>query len=75
MVTEHSDINSHKIKELPAEHEIGKTIVINGGDVTPNNTGINPLLTDINRKQALDPGMIIPEQAMNPKQPHHTKIP
>lgn len=75
VVKEHSDMNSHKTKVSPAEHEIGKTIVINGGDVTPNNTGINPLLTNINRKQTLDPSMIIPQQAMNPKQPHHTKIP
>lgn len=31
--------NIHKsiIKWLPVEHKIGETIVINGGDVTPNN--------------------------------------
>ena len=60
---------------IPPQHKIGKTIMIYGCNVTSYNTGVNTLLTNVNRKQALQPGLVITQKTMNSQQTHHTEVP
>lgn len=49
--------------------------MIYGGNVASNNTGVNALLRNINRKQALDTSTIITQKTMNSQQSNHAEIP
>lgn len=58
----------------PAQHKISKPVMVDSCDVASNNTGIYTLLTNVNRLQALEAGMIITQKAVHPQQTHHTKV-
>lgn len=59
----------------PVHHEVGKTIVVDSGNVAPSHSGVDTLLANIYRQQALEPSMVIPYQAMHPQQPNHAVVP
>ena len=44
----------------PAQHEVGKTIVVDSGNVAPKLSGVDTLLANIYRRQALEPSPVIP---------------
>ena len=59
---------------VPAHHKVREAIVIDGGDVAPNDNGVDPLLVEVNGCEALEASVVIPEEAVYPEQANHAVV-
>ena len=59
---------------VPAHHKVREAIVIDGGDVAPNDDGVDPLLVEVNGCEALEASVVIPEEAVYPEQANHAVV-
>lgn len=60
----HSDQKSRFA--TPAHHQVCKAIVVDGGDVAPDDNGVDPLLVEVDGREALEASVVIPEEAVYP---------
>jgi hypothetical protein len=48
--------------------------VIDGGDVAPNDNSVDPLLVEIDGREALESSVVVPEKAVYPEEPNHAVV-
>jgi hypothetical protein len=48
--------------------------VIDGGDVTPNDNGVDPLLVEVDGCEALEASEVVPKEAVYPEQANHAVV-